>query len=71
MTPAAQRRVDREAARRFHRLAEFELEQEIGEGHGLAQIGEHVAQAGSDRLRGRAFIGMGDRRHDRVVHRLS
>src|SRR3546814_6859001 len=67
----ADRRVDREAADRFHSLSYLELEQEVQKIDRLSEIAQGVAKTITDRLRNAPLISLGDRPNESLVDRLS
>src|SRR3546814_11428281 len=66
----ADRRVDREAADRFHSLSYLELEQEVQKIDRLSEIAQGVAKTITDRLRNATLISLGDRPNESIVDRL-
>src|SRR3546814_489162 len=66
----ADRRVDREAADRFHSLSYLELEQEVQKIDRLSEIAQGVAKTITDRLRNDPLISLGDRPNESLVDRL-
>src|SRR3546814_19130405 len=66
----ADRRVDSEAADRFHSLSYLELEQEVQKIDRLSEIAQSVPKTNTDRLRNAPIISLGARPNESLVDRL-
>ncbi len=64
---ATDRCIDGEATERLHRLARLELQQEVQENVGLADVVQEVAQATADRPGQFLFVGERDRADECLV----